>query len=86
METMRVELSEETMERLGDIIANKIMFAKNSPEPWIDIQELSEKVGRSVGTLHHDVERNNLPCIRGGRRLRFKLSEVERWLVSRRKG
>jgi len=80
---MEVTLSEDTIKRLGDVIAEKILYAKNKPEPWIDIREVSEKTGRSPETIYKDVEHRGLPCIRGGRRLKFKLSEVETWLRSR---
>jgi len=82
MEQMEVKLSEESLLRLGNIIAEKILFAKKQPEPWIGIEELSKIIHRSVGSIYHDVERKNLPHTRG-KRLQFKLSEVETWLRSR---
>jgi excisionase family DNA binding protein len=78
-----ITIDESSLQRLGDIIAEKILYAKNRPEPWITIQDVAEKTGRSVGTLYRDVQQHGLPCIRGGRRLKFKLSEVEAWLRTR---
>jgi excisionase family DNA binding protein len=78
-----VTLDEESIKRLGEVIADKILYAKNQPEPWISIEDVAKKTGRSIGTLYHDVQRSGLPCIRGGRRLKFKLSEVESWLRRR---
>lgn len=80
---MIVTLDDETIKKLGEVIASKITEAKNSPEPWIDIKTLSQKTGRSPRTIYRDVEENGLPCIRGGRRLKFKLLEVESWLRRR---
>lgn len=79
-----VRLSEETLLRLGDIIAEKILYAKSKPEPWISIQEISKITGRSKRSIYRDVEEHKLPHIRGGRCLKFKLSEVESWLLRRR--
>lgn len=81
--TVVVELSEETIKRLGEVIAQKITFAKNAPEPWITIEELSEKIGRGKGSLYKDVERSDIPHLRSGRKLRFRVTEVERWLRDR---
>jgi excisionase family DNA binding protein len=78
-----VTLDEESIKRLGEVIADKILYAKNQPEPWITIEELSLKTGRSKNTIYCDVERHGLPCIRRGKKLGFKLTEVEGWLRRR---
>lgn len=80
---MVVTLDDNTIKKLGEVIASKITEAKNSPEPWINIKELSAKTGRSPRSIYRDVEERALPSIRGGRQLKFKLSEVEAWLRRR---
>lgn len=83
METMTVKLDEDSLQRLGEIIANKITFAKNLPEPWIEIEELSKKIGRGKGTLYRDVQQSDIPHLRSGRKLKFRITEVEKWLRDR---
>lgn len=79
---MEVTLSEESLKKLGEMIADKILFAKNRPEPYVSIDEITQRTGRKKETLYKDVQKG-LPCIRGGRRLKFKFSDVETWLRNR---
>lgn len=86
MDTMTVRLAEDQMKALidglGTVVADKIMASKKDPEPWIDIEELSKKTGRSLPTLYRDVSRG-LPCIRRGKKLGFRFTEVIDWLRRR---
>lgn len=78
-----VELSEDTLEKLGCIISDKILQAKDKPEKWIGINELSEIIGVPVSTIRYWLANNkSFPCLRGNP-LRFKLSVVERWISER---
>lgn len=79
---MEVTLSENSLRRLGDIIAEKILFAKNQPESWIGIDELSSLIKIPKGTIYNWCSRSTIPH-KSGKPLRFKLSEVECWLGKR---
>jgi predicted DNA-binding transcriptional regulator AlpA len=47
----------------------------------IDIRELSELTGLTVGGLYHMVSQNRVPCVRLSRRcLRFSLPAIREWL------
>lgn len=80
---MEVELSLSSMQRLADLIGEKILTAKNLPEPWLNINQLSTALGLSKKTIYKYTYQTDIPCKRG-RPLMFKLSEVEQWLKKRR--
>lgn len=76
MET--VTLSRETLQELGDIIAQKIIYAKQMPEPWITLDECAEQIGKPKKTLLNYTCRKDFPCLRG-RPLRVRRSQVENY-------
>lgn len=58
-------------------------MAESSEKLLIDIRELSELTGMSIGTLYHWSAAGRLPCIRfSARCLRFRLKDVEAWLTT----
>jgi predicted DNA-binding transcriptional regulator AlpA len=82
MSAMEVKLSDESLNRLGDIIVEKILYAKARPEPWVGIDELSKHVGLAKSTIYHMVESSNMPH-KSGRPLKFQLSVISDWLSKR---
>jgi predicted DNA-binding transcriptional regulator AlpA len=49
----------------------------------IDIRELSELTGISVGGLYHMVSEHRIPCVKLSKRcLRFSLPAIREWLAS----
>jgi excisionase family DNA binding protein len=55
----------------------------NVEERWLDSRQLSKLTGIGDTTLEGLANRGQVPCLRAGKLLRFKLSEVERALKAR---
>ena len=79
---MKVELSESTLQRMADLIGQKILAVQNAPEPWIDIETLARVLELSKKTIYKYTSQTDIPH-RHGRPLRFRRSEVEAWLKKR---
>jgi hypothetical protein len=77
-QTMEVTLSKDSLEMLGDIIAQKIIYAKQQPEPWITLEECAKAIGKAVSTMREHSRRKNFPCLRG-RPVRVRRSQVEEY-------
>ncbi len=54
------------------------------PEPWVSVDETASHLGIRKETLYRWIERRRLPAFRLGRHWKFKLSEVDAWVVSGR--
>jgi excisionase family DNA binding protein len=46
----------------------------------IDINELSEKIGVSVGTLYQWVSQKKIPYVKCGRLTKFSLEDINNWI------
>jgi excisionase family DNA binding protein len=79
---MEVDLSESSLRRLADLIGEKIITSRNNPEPWLDIDTLSSRIGLSKKTIYKYTSQTDIPHKRG-RPLRFRQAEVETWLKKR---
>jgi PTS system nitrogen regulatory IIA component len=53
-------------------------------EPLLTARELADLLGFAAGTIVDWAERGEIPAFKVGGRLRFRLSEIEEWLESRR--
>ncbi len=53
-------------------------------ERLLTARELADLLGFQAGTIVDWAERGDLPCFKVGGRLRFRLSEIEKWLATRR--
>jgi len=51
-------------------------------ERWQSVQEIAEYLSVSTDSVYRWVEQRGLPVHRIGRLLRFKCSEVDRWVRS----
>jgi excisionase family DNA binding protein len=80
---MEVDLSEKSLQRLAELIGEKIITSRNAPEPWIDINALAEGIGLSKKTIYQYTSTTDIPH-KSGRPLRFKRSEVDVWLARKR--
>ena len=91
----RVLTMAETMLRLhpDDIkaivggLAEVFLTAKNAPEPFVDINELKEIIGVPLPTIYkwsHKADCNGFPCSKAGRKLRFRVTEVQEWMMKNR--
>ena len=52
-------------------------------ENLLTIKQLGEKVGLSVSTLYKKVEKQEIPFVRIGRNVRFRLDLLENWINNR---
>lgn len=69
-------------------LADAFMSVKNAPEPFVDINELHHITGVPLPTIYkwsHESDRLDFPCSKAGRKLRFKVSEVQSWMLKYRK-
>lgn len=51
-------------------------------ERWCSTKEVCEHLGASHDSVVHWVKNNNLPAVKIGRLWRFKMSEVDEWLLT----
>lgn len=52
-------------------------------ENLLTIKQAGEKVGLSVSTLYKKVENQEIPFVRIGRNVRFRLDLLENWINNR---
>lgn len=57
-----------------------------TPERLLTARELGDLLGFQAGTIVDWAEAGKVPAFRIGGRLRFRLSEVEAWLETKRAG
>lgn len=53
---------------------------------WQSVQEIAEYLGVSTDSVYRWVEQRGLPVHRIGRLLRFKCSDVDRWVRGQESG
>ena len=51
-------------------------------ERWCSMKEVCEHLGASHDSVVHWIKNNNLPAVKIGRLWRFKMSEVDEWLLT----
>ena len=54
-----------------------------SDEPYVNIEQAAAFLSVPVSFLHRNWKSAEVPCYRAGRRLKFKISELEAWLRER---
>lgn len=55
---------------------------KFSAEPWIGTKEIAEHLGVTVVTVRKWIANGKIPCHRVGKLWKFKVSEVDEWVLS----
>jgi excisionase family DNA binding protein len=55
-------------------------------EPYKDIREIGRFTGLPLSWLYSKAAAGEIPHIKAGKYLRFRLSEVEAWLAQHRRG
>ncbi len=55
-----------------------------SPEPYITVASLARVLGVPASWVYERTAKGEIPHYRVGRYVRFRLSEVERWLAAER--
>ena len=51
-------------------------------ERWVDIEEVAKHLGVNKDSVYRWIEEKGFPAHRVGRLYRFKLSEVDAWVVT----
>ena len=51
-----------------------------SPEKWVNIEDVAEHLSMREDTVRTWVREGKLPCIKVGKRYKFKLSEIDEYL------
>jgi len=54
---------------------------KPEVERWLSVTEISKHMGISKETVYRWLEKEKIPAHRIGRSWKFKVSEVDRWVV-----
>lgn len=57
--------------------------AQRTSEPWVDIRTLAAALCMSESFIEKAVRKEGLPSEKFGRSRRYRVGEVERWLVER---
>ncbi len=65
------------------------LIQKEHLEAYVDIDFISQFLGLPIKTIYKwssESSLNGFPCYKLGRRLKFKISEIERWIRKYKKG
>ncbi len=52
------------------------------PEPWVSTKEISQHLGVTIETIRKWIKIGKIPCHRVGKLWKFKISEVDTWVMS----
>lgn len=50
-------------------------------EPWVSVEDVAKHLGVAKDSVYRWIERKGLPAHRMGRLWKFKLSEVDQWVL-----
>ena len=50
-------------------------------EPWVSVEEVAKHLGVAKDSVYRWIERKRLPAHRMGRLWKFKVSEVDEWVL-----
>lgn len=51
-------------------------------ERWLSVEEIAKHLGVSKETIYRWVEKGRIPSHKVGRQWKFKVSEVDEWVIS----
>ena len=51
-----------------------------TPEKWVNLEDIAEHLSLSEDTVRTWVKEGKLPFYRAGKRYKFKISEVDKWV------
>lgn len=54
----------------------------SKPEPWVGTKEICEHLGVKIETVRKWIKAEKIPCHRVGKLWKFKISEVDAWVMS----
>lgn len=52
------------------------------PEKWVNLEDIAEHLSVSTDTVRAWIKNGKLPFYSAGKRYKFKISEVDKWLRS----
>lgn len=52
------------------------------PENWVSTKEIAQHLGVTVETIRNWIRKETIPCHKVGKLWKFKISEVDAWVVS----
>lgn len=55
-------------------------------EPWVSLEDIAEHLKVSTDTIHRWIRARKIPVHRIGRFWRFKVSEVDEWVLAGKAG
>ena len=56
----------------------------NAPEKWSSLEEIADHLGVSKDTIRNWIKKEAKPYKKIGRKYKFKISEVDAWVESRK--
>lgn len=56
------------------------MNSKDAPEPLMTADEVAEYLSVSPGTIYNRTSKGEMPFVKVGSSLRFRRSEIDRWV------
>lgn len=62
------------------------MDTEKKPEPWVSTKDISKHLGVSVDTVRNWIKREIIPCHKIGKLWKFKISEVDAWVINGQAG
>lgn len=54
----------------------------NKPEVWVSSKEIAAHLGVTIDTIRNWIKKETIPCHKVGKLWKFKISEVDAWVVS----
>ncbi len=58
----------------------------NRPEPWVGTKEVAQHLGITLETMRVWIKNEKIPCYRVGKLWKFRISEVDAWVLSGKAG
>ena len=52
------------------------------PEPWVSVDEVASHLGVAKDSVYRWIEKKGLPAHRMGRLWKFRISEVDEWVLA----
>ena len=65
-----------------NILTNSKGVMVTESERWLSVEEIAKHLGVSKETIYRWVEKGKIPSHKVGRQWKFKVSEVDEWVVS----
>ena len=53
-----------------------------NPDPWVSVEDVARHLGVSKDTIYRWAEARRLPAHRVGRFWKFKLQEIDDWVIA----